>query len=148
MSSYRRVLNHIIFRTKSGKRTLNQQYSKELYAYIMGIIQNKKGFLYRINGMEDHIHILTDLHPSIALADLVRDIKSSSSVWLKEKGINNLFEGWAEGYAAFTYAWNDKDKIVTYIKNQHEHHKKTSFEDELKELLIEHGVSYDEKFFP
>ena len=148
MSSYRQILYHIIFRTKNGNKTLFQEHIKELYAYIMGIIQNKNCFLYRINGMEEHIHFLSDLHPTIALADYMRDIKTASSLWLKENGNFPEFEGWADGYAALTYAWRDKDMIINYIKNQQEHHKKESFIDEYRRLLEEHGIKIDDRYFP
>ncbi len=107
MSSYRQILYHLIFRTKNSRKTLVQQYSRDLYAYSMGIIKNKGCDLYRINGMEDHVHILCDLHLTITLADFIRDNKTSSSIWLKQTGKFLKFEGWAEGYAAFTYAWKD-----------------------------------------
>ena len=114
----------------------------------MGFIKNKNCFLYRINGMEDHLHILCDLHPTIALADFMRDIKTSSSIWLKKSGKFPEFEGWADGYAALTYSWTDKEMIIDYIKNQQEHHKVESFEDELRRLLKEFGIEVDEKYFP
>jgi len=148
MSSYRQILYHLIFRTKDSRKTLVQEHSVELYAYIMGIIKNKNCFLYRMNGMEDHLHILCDLHPTIALADYMRDLKTSSSIWLKQTGKFPDFEGWADGYAALTYSWRDKEMIVNYIKNQQEHHKKEIFEDELRRLLKEHGIEFDEKHFP
>jgi len=148
MSSYRQIIYHLIYRTKDSRKTLTQEYSRELYAYIMGIIKNKNCFLYQINGIEDHIHILSDLHPSIALADYLRDIKASSSVWLKQSGKFTKFEGWADGYAAFTYAWKDKNMIVNYIKNQQEHHKNETFEEEYRRLLKEHGVEINELYFP
>lgn len=148
MSSYRQILYHIIFRTKDSKRSLNQKHQQELYKYIWGIIKNKNGFLYRINGMEEHIHILSDLHPNIALSDFIRDIKTASSIWLKTKSEFPKFNGWADGYAALTYAYGDKDLVIEYIKNQQEHHKKFSFEDEYRKLLKEHNVEIDERFFP
>jgi putative transposase len=148
MSSYRQILYHLIYRTKNSRKTLAQEHSRELYAYIMGIIKGKSCFLYQINGIEDHLHILSDLHPSIALADYIRDIKASSSFWLKRSGKFSKFEGWADGYAAFTYAWKDKDMIVNYIKNQQEHHKHETFEEEYRRLLKEHNVEINELFFP
>jgi putative transposase len=148
MSSYRQILYHIVFRTKNSRKTLATENSRELYAYIMGIIKNKNCFLYRINGMEEHLHILTDLHPTIALADFMRDLKTSTSIWIKQSGKFSGFEGWADGYAALTYTWKDKEMIVNYIKNQQEHHKKESFEDELRRILKENGVEVDEKYFP
>jgi putative transposase len=148
MSSYRQILYHIVFRTKNSEHTLHQENSKELYAYILGIVKAKNCFLYRINGTENHIHFLSDLHPSIALADYMRDIKTATSLWLKQHEKFRDFNGWADGYAALTYAWYDKDIIVNYIKNQQEHHKKVTFEEEYKQLLKEHGISIDEKYFP
>jgi len=148
MSSYRQILYHLVFRTKDSQKALVQEHSRELYSYTMGIIKKKNCFLYRINGMEDHMHILCDLHPTIALADYIRDIKTSSSIWLKETGKFPEFAGWGDGYAALTYTWKDKDMIVNYIKNQQEHHKKESFEDELRRLLKEHGIEFEEKYFP
>ena len=148
MSSYRQGLHHLIFRTKHGKKSLIQEHSAELYAYLMGYIKNKNCFLYRINGMEDHLHILCDLHPIVALANYLRDMKTSSSIWLKQNGKFPAFDGWADGYAAFTYSWKDKDMIIDYIKNQQEHHKKESFEDELRRLLKENGIVVDERYFP
>jgi len=148
MSSYRQILYHLIFRTKDSRKSLNQDHSRELYAYILGFIKNKNCFLYRINGVEDHIHILSDLHPTIALSDYMRDLKTSTSIWLKQSGKFSSFEGWADGYAALTYAWKDKEMIINYIKNQQDHHKKETFEEELRRLLEENGVVVDERFFP
>lgn len=148
MSSYRQILYHIVFRTKESREVLSPEYIREFFGYTMGIIHNKQCKLYRINAMEDHVHILSDLHPGVALADLVRDIKTASSIWLRQSGKFPKFAGWADGYAAFTYAYRDKDLIVNYIKNQQEHHKRVTFADELKQLLAEHGVEYDEKYFP
>ena len=148
MSSYRKILYHLVFRTKGGQATLNQEHSGELYAYILGSIKNKDCFPYRINGVENHLHILSDLHPSIALQDFMRDLKTSSSIWLKQSGKFPDFKGWSVGYAALTYAWKDKDMICNYIKNQQLHHQKESFDDELRALLKEHGILIDEKYFP
>jgi putative transposase len=148
MSSYRQILYHLVFRTKCSRRSLVPEHSRELYAYIMGVIKGNGCFLYRINGMEDHLHILCDLHPSVALADLVRDVKVSSSGWMKESGKFPGFTGWSSGYAALTYAWRDQGMIANYIKNQQEHHRKKTYEAELRKLLKEQGVKIDEKYFP
>jgi len=148
MSSYRQILYHIVFRTKDGRKTITLANSDELYKYIWGIIKNRNGHLYRINGMEDHIHILSDLHPSVALADYVRDIKTASSKWLKECGKFPEFDGWADGYCSLTYAFGDKDTVVNYIKSQQEHHQTTTFEAEYRKLLEEHGIEINEQYFP
>jgi REP element-mobilizing transposase RayT len=97
--------------------------------------------------MEDHIHILSDLHPSVALADYVKDIKVASSMWMKESGYFPDFKGWGIKYCALTYSYKEKEIIIRYIKNQQEHHKKESFQDEVKRTFKEHGIDMDEKWF-
>lgn len=112
-----------------------------------GIIKEKNCHLYRIKGMEDHIHILTDLHPNISLADFMRELKTASSIWLKDKNEFPHFKGWARGYAALTKSHHEKEQIINYIKNQQEHHKKESFADEYRRLLEEAGVKIIEEYF-
>lgn len=120
--------------------------SENLYRYIWGILKNKKCTLYRLNGTENHIHIATHVHPSVSVSSLVKDIKVSSSIWLKEQRIFPNFIGWQEGYGAFTYHTNQKDILVNYIKKQREHHRVKTFRDEFMDLLKEHGIEYDEKY--
>jgi REP element-mobilizing transposase RayT len=98
--------------------------------------------------MENHLHILTDLHPSLALANFMRDIKAYSSKWMKNSSLFPDFNGWAEGYAALTCSYMSVDKLIEYIKNQQEHHKRKSFEEEYRLLLMESGINIDERFFP
>jgi putative transposase len=83
--------------------------------------------LYRINGVEDHIHIVIHLHPTVALANFVKDIKTASSVWIKQENIFSEFESWQIGYAAFTYSREAKGNLIEYVKNQEIHHEKQSF---------------------
>jgi len=146
MNSYRQILYHIVFCTYDRKNTIPLAHQEELYKYIWGVITNRKCVLYRINGMENHIHILSDLHPTVALSDFIKEIKTASNAWMKSTGNYPKFTSWAEGYCALTYSYNDKNRIVNYIKNQKEHHKKFSFEDEYRELLREHGIEWDEKY--
>ena len=82
--SYTKTIYHIVLRTKRSEMSISQDNVSSLYKYIWGIIKNKKGKLYRINGMEDHIHILSDLNPSISLADYVKSIKVATSLWMKQ----------------------------------------------------------------
>ncbi len=118
----------------------------QLYKYIWGILQNKRCHLYRINGVEDHLHIVTHLHPSVALAGLIKDIKIASSLFIKEQSLFPDFVSWQEGYGAFTYSIKERERLINYVKNQEEHHKKSSFKEEFIALLNEHGVAFDEKY--
>jgi putative transposase len=143
--SYRQIFYQIVFGTKNRKMTISEAHCNELYKYVWGIVKNSNCTLYRINGIGDHIHIFSDLHPSLSLAEYVKRIKVSSSLWMKETGKFPEFDGWQEGYGAFTYSLKEKDAVINYIKNQKEHHKSESFHDEYKRLLLEHGISFDEK---
>ncbi|UZT97859.1 IS200/IS605 family transposase [Chryseobacterium fluminis] len=140
MGTYRQIFYHIVFATKYRKPTINEKNESELYKYIWGILKNKNCKLYRINGMPDHIHILCDLHPSITLSNLVKDIKVATNLWMKESGLFTEFIGWQEGYGAFTCSVRDKEKVINYIKNQKEHHRKETFENEFKNILAEHAI--------
>ena len=145
--SYTQVLYHIVLRTKRSEPTIAQENVSSLYKYIWGIIKNKKGKLYRINGIEDHIHILSDLHPSFALADFVKSIKVATSLWMKQSSNFPEFRGWSEGYAAFTYSYKNKDVLINYIKRQQEHHRNENTQDELKRIWIENGMKPDTRYF-
>jgi REP element-mobilizing transposase RayT len=127
---------------------LVQENSQQLFSYLSGILKNKNCFVYSVNGISDHLHLLSDIHPSIPLADLMRDLKASSSLWIKKSGIFPLFESWAEGYSAFSVSWADKNRIIDYIKNQQVHHLKENFEDELRRIILENGIEINELNFP
>jgi putative transposase len=143
--SYTQLLYHLVIRTKASQPTLSLEHSDDLYRYIWGIIKNKNSKLYRINGVEDHVHILLSLHPTIAVADFIRDMKAESSKMLKRTPGFENFTAWSEGYAALTYCLKDKDMIINYIKNQREHHKTVSFKDEYVAFLEEMGLTLDER---
>ena len=145
--SYTQLIYHIVFRTKYSKPTLPNEYSEELYRYISGFISNKKSYLYRINGMPDHIHILVGLHSTLSLADFVKVLKTSTNLWMKENGNFPDFESWGEKYGAFTCFYKGKESIIEYIKNQREHHKDESFTDEYRRLIEESGIEIDEQYF-
>lgn len=146
MSTYTQILYQIVFSTKNREPLLLAENRAELYKYIWGILKNKKCHLYQIGGVSDHIHIITHLHPSISLASLIKDIKLASSDYVKSQKLFNAFNGWQDGYGAFTYAIDAKDNLINYVKSQEEHHKKKTFTDEYKELLKEHKIEFDEKY--
>jgi len=118
----------------------------ELLKYIWGVLKNNNCKLFRINAIEEHIHILCELHPSVSLSYLIKDIKVSSSVWIKENHIYPKFTGWAEGYGAFTLSIKEKDRVVKYIINQQEHHKTETFREEIIRIFKENGIEFNEKY--
>jgi REP element-mobilizing transposase RayT len=146
MSTHTQIYYHIVYSTKHRKPVLAKDNRERLFRYLWGILKNKNCHLYRINGVEDHIHMLTSLHPLVALADLIRDMKSGSTSFIKKHNLFPGFPGWQDGYGAFTKSHADRDHVIEYIKNQEEHHKHVSFRDELKELLRQEGIEFDEKY--
>jgi len=145
MSTYTQVYYHIVFSTKERAPVLVQSCREILFRYAWGIIQKRNSRLYRINGTLDHLHILTSLHPTVSLANLVKDIKGGLSYWIKSNRVCPGFSNWQNGYGAFTHSELDKERLIEYIKRQEEHHRRLSFVDELRALLFEAGVKFDEK---
>ena len=144
--AYTQILYQIVYSTKNRKPVLKEERQDELFKYLYGILKNKKCHVYIINGVEDHIHIVTHLHPTVALSSLIKDMKIASSKWIKEKNIFSDFSGWQDKYGAFTYSIKDKDRLIEYVKNQKKHHKTKSFKEEFIELLNEHEIDFDEKY--
>lgn len=148
MSTYTQILYHIVFATKDRTPVLKSGRREDLFKYIWGILKRRNCHLYRINGIDDHLHLLVSIHPAINLAGLVKDIKTGSSKWIKQKNVFTDFVGWQEGYGAFTHSIKEKDSLIEYIKSQEDHHRKTSYKEELIKLLEEAGVVFDEKYLP
>jgi len=146
MSTYTQILYQIVFSTKNREKALIKVNREKLNRYIWGILNNKKCVLYRINGVEDHIHLATHIHPTIAVSSLIKDIKVSSSIWMKEQGLFPAFTAWQKGYGAFTYSIKEKEALVNYINNQEAHHKIMSFREEYIKLLKVHKIDFDEKY--
>ncbi|HQV97370.1 MAG TPA: IS200/IS605 family transposase, partial [Saprospiraceae bacterium] len=144
MSTYTQILYQIVFGTKYREKVLLKDGRDELFKYITDLIKNKNCHLYIINGVENHIHIVTHLHPTVSLSSLVKDIKLASSIYIKENNLFKDFINWQEGYGAFTYSIKEKDRLIEYVKNQVEHHRKKSFREEYVKLLDEHGIEFDE----
>ena len=133
---------HIVFATKSRRRTIPKDEKRRLYAYLHSVITDKKCKTFRINGMSDHVHIALDLNPTIALSDLVRDLKRSSSKFMQGTSAFPDFAGWAEGYFAESFSHNDRDGVIAYIMNQEEHHIGNSIEQEIEWLTLKAGLTY------
>ncbi len=135
-------LFHIVFATKSRKSTLSIHNRELLHRFINSEIAKKGCKLYRINSMPDHVHMLIDLNPEIALTDFVRDIKSYSSSWLKTRPEFPHFDGWCRGYYAASKSSEHINIVINYIQNQEEHHFGRSLEDELKAFYKKYDFAW------
>ena len=146
MSTYTNLLFHIIYSTKYRKPTIDPIWQDELYAYIGGILRDNRGVLLKAGGIEDHMHLLAKLPPTVAVSDMLRLMKANSSKWINEtKKPKKSFE-WQPGYAAFSVSESQVGAVESYIENQREHHQKLTFQQEFLLLLKKHGIEYDPKY--
>jgi REP element-mobilizing transposase RayT len=122
------------------------EWKDELYKYITGIVQNNKHKLIAINGTANHIHVFVGYKPHQLIPDLLQDIKGDSSKWINDKRLVYGKFQWQQGYGVFSYSHSHIDRVVKYIMNQEEHHKRKSFREEYLELLEKFAIPYDEKY--
>ena len=137
---------HIIFSTKHREPLILPQMEDELYKYLGGICKQMECTSIRIGGYLDHVHILCMLSKKIALMKLLEELKSHSSKWMKTKGIMFKNFYWQNGYGAFSVNPAQVDRVIAYIENQKEHHKKKTFQNEYKAFLTRYQVEYNERY--
>jgi REP element-mobilizing transposase RayT len=148
MSTYTQILYHIVFATKDRAPVLTDSRREDLFRYMNGVIKNSHCQPIWTNGVKDHVHSLLSLHPTVALANLLKDMKVASSIWIKENRAFPNFVNWQEGYGAFTYSLRDEPELIAYLKRQEEHHRKVTFVEEYRKLLADAGIEIDERYFP
>lgn len=136
---------HIVFCTKERKKALPLEYLEDLYRFINKEVSDSRSTLLRIGGIQNHVHMLIDLHPSVALSTLIQNIKSHTGGWLRKDERFPLFEGWAREYYAASISATHKDAVIAYIRNQREHHLGVSLDDELPRMYQRTGLSYDDR---
>jgi len=145
-NTYSQIYIQIVFAVKGKQNLIQNDHREELHKYITGIVQNRGQKMLAIFCMPDHTHIFIGLQPSIAISDLVRDIKAGSSKFINDnKWMRGKFN-WQEGFGSFSYSRSHIDKVVHYILNQQEHHRKKSFREEYIEFLTKYAVDYNEKY--
>jgi len=136
----------VVFAVKSRASLISNDWKDELHKYMAGIIKGKDQKPIIVNGMPDHIHVFIGLRPSMAISDLVRDIKNNSSNFINDNDwIKGKFQ-WQEGYGAFSYGHSQIENVYNYILNQERHHKKKTFRQEYLEFLEKFEVPYEERY--
>jgi len=145
-NTFSQIYIQTVFAVSERQSLIQPDFKEELYKYITGIVKNQGQKLISINGMSDHVHILIGLRPAMALADLVKEIKSDSTNFInKKKWVHGRFS-WQEGYGAFSYGHSQLDTIIRYIQNQEKHHSRRSFRDEYLSLLRKFDIGFEEKY--
>ena len=139
-------LIHLVYSTKHRKPWIPADVMNDLYAYQAGIFTQWESPALVIGGVGDHIHALFSLSKNHALKRIVEEVKKGSSKWMKAEGPRNKDFHWQSGYAAFSVSQSNVEAVRRYIKNQAEHHRTVTFQDELCALFQRHGIEYDERY--
>lgn len=145
-NTYTQLYIQFVFSVRGRENMIKEQFRDELEKIMSGIITNHQCKMYAIYCNPDHTHIFVGMHPNISPSKLMEQVKSGSSKWLNQKGyVPNRFS-WQNGYGAFTYSRSHIDRVVKYVLNQPEHHKKQSFRKEYLRLLQKFEIQYDPKY--
>ncbi len=144
--SYTDLNYHIVYATKDRKPILSEDIFPRLVKYTGGILRELGGQLLEAGGVEDHLHIMAILPATLAVANVIRDVKSGTSGWVHQTFEQLHDFHWQDGYAAFSVSHSAIPKVLKYIRSQREHHRKMTFEEEIRTLLKRHGIAFDERF--
>lgn len=137
---------HLIFSTKERFPFLSPEVRPDLHAYMATVLANLNSPAVLINSVEDHVHILFNMGRTITLAQVVEDVKKSSSKWIKTQAANLANFAWQAGYGGFSVSESNVPKVANYIQNQEEHHRVKTFQEEYREFLNKHKIKFDEKY--
>ena len=137
---------HIIFSTKHREPWIARDQEERLWAYLGGIARQNRFKPLLIGGMEDHTHVLLGLPPTVTVSEALKCIKGGSSGWIKENIPGCLGFGWQDGYAAFAVSKSQLGGVEEYIRNQREHHRFKTFQEEYRACLDRHEIPYDERY--
>ena len=140
------LLTHIVFSTKDRAPVLDAAVRPSLHAYLATVARNLDCETFRVGGVADHVHLAVRLSRTITMAQLIEELKTSSSKWLKTQSPALAAFAWQRGYGAFSVGPSDLNALLHYIDHQDEHHRHRTFQEEYLELLHRSGAPYDERF--
>ena len=145
--SLSQLIVHLVFSTKNRAPLISDAIREELHAYLIGVLRERDCPSIMIGSVEDHIHIFFVLSKNMPLSKIVGELKAVSSKWIKSKGPSFHAFQWQNGYGAFSTSKSSVEVVRRYIANQKQHHRKTSFQDELRKFLEKHELEYDERYW-
>ena len=145
-SSFVVNLVHYVWSTAERRTMIDPEWEDRLYGYMGEILRKKSSHLICAGGMPDHLHVLVSLSSTMSISQCANVLKSNSSAWVHEEITGKRNFRWQSGYGAFTVSKSSEDKVIRYIKNQKEHHRRQTFEVEFVALLDKHDVEYDERY--
>jgi putative transposase len=145
-NTYTQIYIHIIFAVKSRQFLIPKEHKEAVYKYITGVVQSRKHKMIAINGMPDHIHFLVGLSPDQSISDLVFDVKTAATKFIKQQDWMKFDFSWQRGFGAFSYSQSQISNVATYIENQEVHHQERTFREEYLDILQKFDVEYDDRY--
>ncbi len=140
------LLTHIVFSTKDRTPVLDATVRTALHAYLATVARNVDCECFRVGGVADHVHLAVRLSRTLTMAQLIEELKTSSSKWLKTQSPALASFAWQRGYGAFSVGPSDLNALLHYIDTQEEHHRARTFQDEYRAFLTKYGIEYDERY--
>ena len=145
-NTYTQLYIHLVFAVQFRHAMIPRDHKEEVHRYITGIVQQRSNKMLAVHCMPDHTHVLVGLHPSVAVSDLMRDIKAGSSGYItKAPWMKHKFN-WQVGFGAFSVSRSRLDNTIAYIREQEKHHEKRTFREEYMAFLKEYEVPYEEQY--
>jgi REP element-mobilizing transposase RayT len=145
-NTYTQLHVQIVFAVKGRQNLIRSQHRSVLHQYITSVLQNDGHKLLAIFCMPDHLHFLIGLNPAIAISEMVLDVKRASTNFINEQNLIASHFNWQKGYGAFAYTKSHVPRVIEYILNQEQHHRKTTFKEEYISFLERYEIEYDEKY--
>ena len=140
------IIVHLVFSTKDRQPLLGASIRSALHAYLATVARNAGCECYRVGGAADHVHLAVRFSRTLTVADLVEELKTSTSKWLKTQSPELAAFAWQRGYGAFSVGPSDLDALRAYIDKQEEHHRTRTFQDEYRAFLTKYGIQFDERY--
>ncbi len=144
--SLSRIVLHLVFSTKNREPWLDSDLRPRVFAYLSEIGREMGCEVYRVGGTADHVHMAILLARTLSVADFMKKVKATSSVWIKDHGPNHAGFSWQAGYGAFSLGVSQLPALTGYIDRQEEHHRVKGFQEEYREMLRKYGVEFDERY--
>jgi len=144
-NTYTQIYMHIVFAVARREALISDAWMPALHAYLAGACRNRGHFVHAVGGTADHVHILVGMHPAESVANLVKELKGQSTRWVNDNHSHGAFS-WQAGYGAISYSRTHVPAVKAYVENQHEHHRRVTFEEELADIFSKFGIDYQPQY--
>ena len=145
-NTYSQIYLQFVFAVRARQNLIARVHKEELHKYMTGLVQNRKAKMLAVHCMPDHCHLFVGFKPTILISDFIKEIKVESNIFINNKKWINTDFNWQNGYGVFSYSHSQIDRVIKYVLNQEEHHRKKSFRQEYHELLKEFEIAFEEQY--